>query len=83
MGEMTPRPHTGQVACPTCGYRVGLGVVSEPGRCPDCDEPLMLTVEMRALTPDQIRAEVERQAARQRERELQPLLSPLEPAPRP
>jgi hypothetical protein len=37
------------VTCPECGYRVGLGVVSEPGRCPTCDVPLMLTMEMRAL----------------------------------
>ena len=72
---MESRSHTGHVVCPTCGYEVGLGVVSEPGRCPDCDEPLMLTVEMRALTPEQIRAEIERQAARQREREDLPLLT--------
>jgi hypothetical protein len=35
----------------------------------------MLTVEMRALTPEQIRAEVERQAALGRERERLPLLT--------
>ena len=50
---MEARSHTGHVVCPTCGYEVGLGVASEPGRCPDCDEPLMLTVEMRALSPEQ------------------------------
>lgn len=50
-------------------------MVAEPGRCPDCDEPLMLTVEMRALTPEQIRAEVERQAVLRRERERVPLLT--------
>jgi uncharacterized Zn finger protein (UPF0148 family) len=72
---MESRSHTGHVVCPTCGYEVGLGVVSEPGRCPDCDEPLMLTVEMRALSPEQIRAEVERQAALRRERERLPLLT--------
>ena len=72
---MESRSHTGHVVCPTCGYEVGLGVASEPGRCPDCDEALMLTVEMRALTPEQIRAEIERQAARQREREDLPLLT--------
>jgi len=71
---MESRRHTGHVVCPTCGYEVGLGVASEPGRCPDCEEPLMLTVEMRALTPEQIRAEVERQAAMRRERERLPLL---------
>ena len=78
---MAPRPYTGQVVCPTCGYTVGLGVVSEPGRCPDCDEPLMLTIEMRALTPEQIHAEVERQAALLREREQFPLLTAPETAP--
>jgi hypothetical protein len=72
---MGSRSHTGHVVCPACGYEVGLGVVSEPGRCPDCEEPLMLTVEMRALTPEQIRAEVERQAALRRERERLPLLT--------
>jgi hypothetical protein len=42
----------------------------------------MLTVEMRALTPDQIRAEVERQAALRRERERLPLLTaPDTPSP--
>jgi hypothetical protein len=35
----------------------------------------MLTVEMRALTPEQIRGEIERQAARKREREDLPLLT--------
>jgi hypothetical protein len=35
----------------------------------------MLTVEMRALTPEQIRAEVERQAALRRERARVPLLT--------
>ena len=72
---MHSRSHTGHVVCPTCGYEVGLGVASEPGRCPHCDEALMLTVEMRALTPEQIRAEIERQTARQREREDLPLLT--------
>jgi len=72
---MDCRSHTGHGVCPTGGYEVGLGVASEPGRCPDCEEPLMLTVEMRALTPEQIRAEVERQAALRRERERLPLLT--------
>ena len=51
------------VTCPDCGYAVGLGVASEPGRCPSCDEPLMLTCEMRALGPEQARAEAERRDA--------------------
>jgi uncharacterized Zn finger protein (UPF0148 family) len=72
---MSSRSHTGHVVCPTCRYEVGLGVASEPGRCPHCDEALMLTVEMRALTPEEIRAEIERQAARRREREDLPLLT--------
>jgi hypothetical protein len=50
-------------------------VASDPGRCPDCHEPLMLTVEMRALTPEQIRAERDRQAAGRAERERLPLLT--------
>ena len=78
---MPCHPHSGHVVCPTCGYEVGLGVASEPGRCPDCDQPLMLTVEMRALTPEQIKAEIERQAALRRERERLPLLTAPDPAP--
>jgi uncharacterized Zn finger protein (UPF0148 family) len=78
---MSSRSHTGHVVCPTCGYEVGLGVASEPGRCPHCDEALMLTVEMRALTPEEIRAEIERQAARRREREDLPLLTAPEAVP--
>jgi rubrerythrin len=65
---MAPRLHTGHVVCPTCGYTVGLGVASEPGSCPDCDEPLMLTTEMRALTPEQVRGAIEAQAAGRRDR---------------
>ncbi len=74
---MRCRSHTGHVVCSTCDYKLGLGlgVASEPGRCPDCNEPLMLTVEMRALSPEQIRTEIERQAARRRERERLPLLT--------
>ena len=48
------------VTCPECGYLVGLGVASEPGRCPSCDVPLMLTCEMRALTPEQVRDDLAR-----------------------
>ena len=75
MGEMSLIPHSGNVVCPSCGYEVGLGVASEPGRCPDCDEPLMLTMEMRALTREQIEAEMARQAAARLERERLPLLT--------
>jgi len=77
MGEMSLTPHSGNVVCPSCGYEVGLGVASEPGRCPDCHDPLMLTVEMRALTREQIEAEMARQAAALTERErLSPLIGP-------
>jgi hypothetical protein len=62
------------VTCPDCGMSVGLGTASEPGRCPRCDVPLMLTAEMRALTPDQIAAECARQSAALRERTRLPLL---------
>lgn len=44
--------------CPRCGYRVGLGICSEIGACPRCELPLMLTGELRALTPEQIAEEV-------------------------
>jgi hypothetical protein len=40
--------------CPSCGYLVGLGVWSEPGTCPRCELPLMLTAEFRALTPEEV-----------------------------
>ena len=45
----------------------------EPGRCPDCYLPLMLTCEFRALTPDDLEAEVERQVKLERERGKLPL----------
>jgi hypothetical protein len=48
--------------CPECGYRVGLGITSEPGTCPACGVPLMLTCEFRALSPEELRAEAERRA---------------------
>jgi hypothetical protein len=50
--------------CPDCGYRVGLGIATEPGICPQCGVALMLTSEFRALTPEQLRAEAERRAGR-------------------
>jgi hypothetical protein len=48
--------------CPDCGYRVGLGIASEPGTCPACGVPLMLTGEFRAYSPEELRAEAERRA---------------------
>jgi hypothetical protein len=41
-----------QVVCPQCSYMVGVGTFSDPGVCPNCDLPLMLTAEHRALSPD-------------------------------
>ena len=55
-----------RVACPKCGYRVGLGTASEPGRCPKCNEPLMLTVELRA---DDIRRAAEAQKSKSTDEE--------------
>ena len=43
-----------QAKCPGCGYLVGLGVWSEPGTCPRCELPLMLTAEFRAVTPEEV-----------------------------
>ena len=63
-----------RVTCPQCDYTVGLGMASEPGRCPHCDLPLMLTCEFRALTPDDLEAEMERQLKLERERVKVPLL---------
>jgi hypothetical protein len=45
----------------------------DPGHCPDCDLPLMLTCEFRALTPADLEAEVERQLKAERERSRIPL----------
>jgi hypothetical protein len=42
--------------CPECGTLIGLGHFSEPGTCPACGCPLLLTAEMRVLTPDEIAA---------------------------
>jgi hypothetical protein len=63
-----------RVTCPQCGYTVGLGMASEPGNCPDCDVPLMLTCEFRALTPEDLEAEVERQRRLAQERIKLPLV---------
>jgi DNA-directed RNA polymerase subunit RPC12/RpoP len=42
--------------CPECGFLIGLGNFSEPGRCPACGSALLLTAEMRLLTPEQLAA---------------------------
>jgi hypothetical protein len=49
-----------QVVCPECGYRVGVGTFSDPGACPRCELPLMLTSEFRALPHDELLAEAKR-----------------------
>ena len=40
--------------CPNCNTTIGLGSWSEPGECPTCGQPLMLTCELRALTPEEL-----------------------------
>jgi hypothetical protein len=49
-------------------------MAAEPGHCPDCDQPLMFTSEFRALTPDDLKAEAERQLRLERERSQLPLV---------
>ena len=63
-----------RVTCPQCGYRVGLGMASDPGNCPSCDLPLMLTGELRAYKGDDLKAEVERQRALAEQRSEPPLV---------
>ena len=61
-----------RVTCPQCGYRVGLGIASDPGTCPSCDQPLMLTGELRAYSGDDLKAEVERQRVLAEQRDERP-----------
>ena len=49
-----------EVVCPECGYRVGVGTFSDPGSCPSCDLPLLLTAEFRALPREDLVAEAKR-----------------------
>ncbi len=63
-----------RVICPQCGYRVGLGMASDPGSCPNCELPLMLTCELRALSADDLAAEVERQRVLAEQRRELPLV---------
>jgi hypothetical protein len=49
-----------EVVCPECAYRVGVGTFSDPGSCPSCDLPLMLTAEFRALPREDLVAEAKR-----------------------
>jgi hypothetical protein len=48
-------------------------MASEPGRCPRCDVPLMLTCEFRALSEDELKAEMERQMRMEEQRRKTPL----------
>ena len=63
-----------RAACPQCEYRVGLGMASDPGTCPNCDLPLMLTDELRAYNGDELKAEVERQRVLAEQRSERPLI---------
>jgi hypothetical protein len=56
-----------QAVCPQCGYVVGIGTWSDPGTCPSCEVPLMLTAEMRALTPGEARSRRERRVGAEAE----------------
>jgi hypothetical protein len=49
-------------------------MAAEMGTCPNCEVPLMLTCEMRALTRDDLNAEAERQRRLADERRKLPLV---------
>lgn len=49
-------------------------MASDPGSCPRCELPLMLTVELRALSKDDLEAEVERQRVLAEQRRELPLV---------
>jgi hypothetical protein len=51
-----------RVQCPQCGYRVGLGITSEPGTCPNCGLAMMFTCEFRALSEEDLLDEARRRA---------------------
>jgi hypothetical protein len=51
-----------RVECPQCGYRVGLGITSEPGTCPNCGLAMMFTCEFRALSEEDLLDEARRRA---------------------
>jgi hypothetical protein len=62
-----------RVTCPQCGYTVGLGMAADPGRCPQCELPLMHTTEFRALSASDLEAEMQRQLLLEEERRTLPL----------
>jgi hypothetical protein len=49
-------------------------MASDPGNCPRCELPLMLTCEMRAFSKDDLEAEMERQQALAEQRRELPLV---------
>ena len=49
-------------------------MASDPGNCPRCDQPLMLTGELRAYSGDDLEAEVERQRVLAEQRSEHPLI---------
>ena len=63
-----------RVTCPQCGYTVGLGMACDPGQCPSCDLPLMHTCEFRALSDEDLEAEMQRQRLMEQQRRALPLV---------
>ena len=53
---------------------MGLGTASDPGSCPRCELPLMLTGELLAHSGDELEAEVERQRVLAEQRSERPLI---------
>ncbi|MBA2630710.1 MAG: hypothetical protein H0U84_06780 [Thermoleophilaceae bacterium] len=49
-------------------------MASEPGSCPRCELPLMLTCELRTLSQADLDAEVERQRRLEQQRRELPLV---------
>lgn len=49
-------------------------MAADPGSCPNCELPLMLTCEFRALSKDDLRAEMERQLRLEEQRRKVPLV---------
>ena len=49
-------------------------MASDPGNCPRCDLPLMLTGELRAYSGDDLKAEIERQRVLAEQRSELPLV---------
>jgi hypothetical protein len=54
------------VVCHECGYSAGLGTAAEYGRCPECNIPLVLAVELKSLSPAELKARLAERAAEPR-----------------